>query len=111
MGKIQDSPNIYPIPQGILLHDVISTIYLGPMSPKEMKCIESLLSDIYGGLCEGDEPITMHVQLDELYEVIKRLMDATFQATDTEMKVRLAQLEYRAREYRQTIQDRLGMSN
>ncbi len=53
----------------------------------------------------------MHVRLDELYEEIKRLMDATFQATDTEVKVRLAHLEYRAREYRQMIQDRLGMSN
>ena len=41
----------------------------------------------------------MHVRLDELYEVIKRLMDATFEATDTEMRVRLAHLEYRARQY------------
>ncbi len=53
----------------------------------------------------------MHVQLDELYEVIRRLMDATFQATDTEMKVKLAHMEKRARQYRQMIQDRLGMSN
>ena len=45
----------------------------------------------------------MHVWFDELYEVIKRLMDATFEATDTEMKVKLGQMEYRARQYRQVI--------
>ena len=49
--------------------------------------------------------------LDELYEVIRRLMDATFQATETEMKVRLAHLKYRARPYRQMIQDRLAINN
>ncbi len=75
------------------------------MTPKEIKCIESLLSDVDSDLCEANEPITMHVRLDELYEIIKRLMDATFQTTDTEMKVKLAHLEYRAREYRQMIQD------
>jgi hypothetical protein len=48
-------------------------------------------------------------RLDELYEVIRRLMNATFEATGTEMKVRLAHLEYRARQYRQMIQDRLAI--
>jgi len=38
-------------------------------------------------------------------------MDATFQATDTEMKVRLAHLEYRARQYRQMIQERLAINS
>jgi hypothetical protein len=70
---------------------------------KEVNCIE--------GLCEGNEPITMHVQLDELYEVIRRLMDATFRATDTEMKVRLAHMECRARQYQKMIQDRLAITN
>ena len=81
------------------------------MSPREIKCIETLLCDVQKGLCEGNEPITMHVRLDELYEVIKRLMDATFEATDTEMKVRLAHMEYRAREYRKMIQDKLALRN
>lgn len=81
------------------------------MSPREIKCIETLLSDVSRGLCEGDEPITMHVHFNELYEVIKRLMDAAFEATDTEMKVKLAHMEYRARQYRQMIQDRLVIGN
>ena len=81
------------------------------MSPKEIKCIEPLLSDVSRGLCEANEPITMNVRLDELYEVIRRLMDATFKATDTEMKVKLTHLEYRARQYRQMIQDRLAVNN
>ena len=67
------------------------------MSPREIKCIETLLSDVHTWLCEGAEPIPMHVHFNELYEVIKRLTDATFEAKDTEMKVRLAHLEYRAR--------------
>jgi hypothetical protein len=36
--------------------------------------------------------MAMHIHFNELYEVIKRLMNATFEATDTEMKVRLAHL-------------------
>jgi len=91
--------------------DVHWILYLGPMSPREIKCIETLLSDVSRGLCEASEPITIHVRLDELYEVTKRLMNATFEATDTEMKVRLAHLEYRATQYRQMIQDRLAINN
>jgi len=82
-----------------------------PMSPREIHCIETLLSDVKQSLCETNEPITMHVRLDELYEVIKRLLDATAEATDTEVKVRLAQLEYRARKYRQMIMERLGVNS
>lgn len=48
-----------------------------------------LLSDVHRDLNVGDEPITMHVRLDELYEVIKRMPNALLEITDTEMKARL----------------------
>jgi hypothetical protein len=45
---------------------MIATSGNATMSPKEIKCIETLLSDVYKGLCEANEPISMHVRLDEL---------------------------------------------
>ena len=81
------------------------------MNPKEIKQIESLLSDVQEGLCEGDELATMQVQYNELYQVIRRLMDATFEATDKDTKVRLASLEYKARQYLEMLQDELAMNN
>ena len=40
------------------------------MSPREVKCIETLLAHVHRGLCEGFEPVTMHLHFNELYEVI-----------------------------------------
>jgi hypothetical protein len=40
------------------------------------------LSDVLEGICEQDEPHIQQLQLNELYSVIKRLMDATFETTD-----------------------------
>jgi len=77
----------------------------------EVKQIADFLNDVYEGLCEGDEDTTMRLHLMELYQVIKRLMDATFATQDQNLKVLLASLEYRARQYKQEIEERLGVRN
>ncbi len=51
------------------------------------------------------------IQLTELYRVIRLLMDETFEAQDQDLKVLLASLEYRARQYKQQIEERLGVRN
>jgi len=44
------------------------------MEKAEIKQISDFLYDVYEGLCEGDEPVTMQLQLTELYRVIERLI-------------------------------------
>lgn len=66
------------------------------MEKAEIRQISDFLYDVNEGLCEGDEVVTMQLQLTELYRVIKRLMDATFETKDQRLKVRLATLEYKA---------------
>ena len=53
----------------------------------------------------------MRLHLTELYRVIRRLMDATFATQDQALKVLLAALEKRAREYKQQIEERLNSRN
>ena len=48
------------------------------------------------------------IQLTEPYRVIRLLMDETFETQDQHLK---ASLEHRAREYKQTIEERLGVRN
>ena len=81
------------------------------MEKAEIKQISDFLYDVYEGLCEGDEPVTMQHQLTELYRVIKRLMDATFETKDQRLKVLLATLEYNARKCKQQIEHRLAVRN
>ena len=52
------------------------------MKKAEIKAIGDFLSDVYEGICEGDETTTMQQQLTELYRVIKRLMDLTSKAPE-----------------------------
>ncbi len=54
------------------------------MKQAEIKAIGDFLSDVYEGICEGDETTTMQQQLTELYRVIKRLMDLTSKAPERE---------------------------
>jgi len=53
----------------------------------------------------------MQRQLTELYQAIKLLMDETCQAQDQRLKVLLASLEYRARQCKQVLEERLGVRN
>jgi hypothetical protein len=77
----------------------------------EIKPIADFLNDVYEGLREGDDVTTMQIQLTELYRVIRLLMDETFKAQDQDLKVLLASLEYRARQYKQQTEERLGVRN
>ncbi len=81
------------------------------MKKTEIQQIADFLSDVYEGICEGDERTTMKLQLTELYDVIKRLMDATFETKDQELKPLLAALELKARKCKQEIEQRLAVRN
>ena len=67
------------------------------MDKVEIKQISEFLSDVYEGICEQDPPHIQQMQLNELYRVIKKLMDETFKTNDQRLKVLLASLEYKAR--------------
>ena len=81
------------------------------MEKAEIKRISEFLSDVYEGICEGDETTTMQQQLTELYRIIKRLMDATFKAKDKQLKVLLATLELKAHKCKECIERRLAVRN
>ena len=78
------------------------------MEKAEIKRISDFLNDVYEGICEGDSEITTRQQLNELYKVIKRLMDATFKA-DQRLKPLLATLELTARKHKETIERQLAV--
>jgi hypothetical protein len=59
--------------------------------------IVTLLNDMREGIREGE---ACPMQLTELYRVIRLLMDATFVTEHQRVKVLLASLEYRARQYK-----------
>ena len=81
------------------------------MNKAEIKQIADFLSDVYEGICEGDERTAMELQLTDLYKVIKRLMDATFETKDQRLKVLLATLEYKARRCKAEIENQLSVRN
>ena len=81
------------------------------MKKAEIKQIADFLSDVHEGICEQDESYIQQLQLNELYRVIKTLMDATFKTKDQQEKVVLASLEYKARKYKAEIEQRLAVRN
>jgi len=81
------------------------------MEKAEIKHIADFISDTWEGICGGDEPTTMQLQLTELYRIIKKLMDATYQTKDQQLKVLLATLEYKARKCKECIERRLAVRN
>jgi hypothetical protein len=81
------------------------------MDRAEVTHIADFVNDVYEGICEGDDVTTMQMQLTEPYRVIRLLMDETFKAQDQDFKVLLASLEYRAMQYKQTLEERLGVRN
>jgi len=78
------------------------------MDEPEIQRIVTFPNDIQEDLCEGE---VFPMQLTELYRVIRLLMDETFEAQDQDLKVLLASLEYRARQYKQTLEEGLGARN
>jgi hypothetical protein len=82
------------------------------MEMAEIKSIAEYLIDLEEGLYEWDyRGLTTQGQLTELYRIIKRLMDATFETTDQKLKVLLATLEYKARKCKQCIETKTGVRN
>jgi hypothetical protein len=81
------------------------------MDKTEIQSIGPFLSDVSEGILEGDEAATTQQELTELYRVIELLMDETFKTEDQSLKVFLAHLEYWARQYKQEIEQRLGVRN
>ena len=78
------------------------------MEKAEIDQIKSLIADVHEGLCEGE---VSQYELTQLYDAIKRLMDATFQAKDEGMKTALACLEYAARRQKKLLEERLALTN
>lgn len=81
------------------------------MQKAQIKQIGDFLSDVYEGICEKDASYIQQMQLNELYRIIERLMDETFKTKDRQLKVLLASLEYKARQYKQQIEARLAVRN
>lgn len=84
---------------------------IGAMEKAEIKRTNDFLADVYNGICEQDPPHQQQLQLNELYRVIKKLMDATFETKDQNLKVLLAALELKARKYKEQIEQRLAVRN
>lgn len=82
------------------------------MEKGEIRQITEYLKDLEEGLVEWDyRVITTQGHLTELYRIIKRLMDATFETQDQELKPLLATLEMKARKCKQCIERRTGVRN
>ena len=82
------------------------------MEKVEIKKIADYIRKLEEGLYELDfRGQTTHVHLNKLYQIIKRLMDATFKTEDQRLKVLLATLEYKARKCKQCIEDKLAVKN
>ena len=77
----------------------------------KVKRIVAFLKDVHESPCEGDDVTTTQMQLTALYRVGRLLMDATFKAQDQDLKVLLASLEYRTRQYKHELERRLGVRN
>ena len=82
------------------------------MDKAEIKRIANYLKDLEEGLNEWDYTgLTAQRKLDELYPIIKTLMDETFKAKDRDLKILLASLEYKARKCKECIEQRTGTRN
>ena len=80
------------------------------MDKAEIKQINDFLTDVHEGLCERDGEITMRQQLNELYRIIERLMEATSKAPKGE-KTFFASLEFAAPKHKKELEERLGVRN
>ncbi len=82
------------------------------MQKAEIKQIADYLKDLEEGLYEWDyQGITTQGHLTKLYGIIERLMNATFETKDQELKPLLATLEMKARKCKQCIERRLAVRN
>ena len=82
------------------------------MDKAQIKQIADYIKDLEEGLDAWDYrgPITLG-HLTKLHQIIERLMKATFETEDQELKPLLATLEYKARLCKQCIENRLAVKN
>ncbi|HUW19507.1 MAG TPA: hypothetical protein VMW16_09410 [Sedimentisphaerales bacterium] len=82
------------------------------MEKAEIKQIADYLKDLEEGLYEWDYrgPNTLG-HLTKLYDLIQRLMDATYEAKDQNLKVLLASLNLKANRCKECIERRLAVRN
>jgi hypothetical protein len=82
------------------------------MEKVEIKKIADYIQELEEDLYElGYRGQTTQIHLNRLYQIIKRLMGATFITKDKQLKVLLATLEYKARKCKECIESRLAMKN
>jgi len=82
------------------------------MESAAIKQIADYLKDLEEGLVERDyRGLPTLGDLNRLHVIIARLMKATYEAEDQQLKVLLATLEYKARTCKQCIEERLAVRN
>jgi len=96
--------------KSLLFVDIILRITC--MERVEIWQIAAYIKDLEEGLVELDyRGITTLGDLNRLYEIIPSLMDATFKTKDQDLKVILANLEYKARRCKNYIETSLAVKN
>ncbi|MFC1652421.1 hypothetical protein ACFL3F_01750 [Planctomycetota bacterium] len=78
------------------------------MTLEQINEIRDLIADVHQNVCEGE---ASQYQLARLYDAITRLMDATFETKDQDMKVALATLECAARQQKELVEELLVVRN
>jgi hypothetical protein len=81
------------------------------MERAEIKQIADYLKDLEEGLVEWDYRGLSTLGHLTKHQIIERLMKATFETDDQELKPLLATLEYKARTCKQCIEARLAVRN
>ena len=81
------------------------------MNEMQIRQTNVFLSGVYEGLCKGNDRPAMQFQLTQLYGIIRNLMEATFIAKSHEIRVLLAMMESRARQYLSALEIRLAVRN
>ena len=82
------------------------------MERNEIKQVADYFKELEEVLFEWNyDHIAMQAELPYLYQVIKRLMDATFKTDDQKLKPLLVTIEYKARKCKECIETRLAVKN
>lgn len=82
------------------------------MNSKEITEIKSYLDELEANLMEQElGSVDMQICYSDVYKLIERLMEATFQCQDQDRKVLLAAIEYKARRCYEHIKMRLQPMN
>jgi hypothetical protein len=82
------------------------------MEMNKIKQVADYFKELEEVLFEWDyDHIAMKVELPYLYQVIKRLMDATFKTDDQKLKPLLVAIEHKARKCKECIEARLAVKN